>query len=106
VGNNAYQGVPKLEKAINGAKAVSSSLQEIGFQVQLATDLTYPHGTECVFMGSEAVLRKDLQWTKSFRWTAPTKVPSRSPIPYAATPCRTEEMMEPLVNTSKLESSK
>jgi len=40
VGNNAYESVPRLEKAINDAKAVSASLQEIGFQVQLATDLS------------------------------------------------------------------
>src|SRR5664280_3199660 len=40
VGNNAYESVPKLEKAVNDAKAVSSSLQAIGFQVQLATDLS------------------------------------------------------------------
>ena len=40
VGNNAYENVPKLEKAVNDAKAVSSSLQAIGFQVQLATDLS------------------------------------------------------------------
>lgn len=39
VGNNAYESVPKLEKAVNDAKAVSSSLQALGFQVQLATDL-------------------------------------------------------------------
>ena len=39
VGNNAYESVPKLEKAVNDAKAVSSSLQSLGFQVQLATDL-------------------------------------------------------------------
>lgn len=40
VGNNAYENVPRLEKAVNDAKAVSSSLQAIGFQVQLATDLS------------------------------------------------------------------
>ena len=40
VGNNAYESVPRLEKAVNDAKAVSSSLQAIGFQVQLATDLS------------------------------------------------------------------
>ena len=40
VGNNAYENVPRLEKAINDAKAVSASLQEIGFQVQLAIDLS------------------------------------------------------------------
>ena len=40
VGNNAYESVPRLEKAINDAKAVSASLQAIGFQVQLATDLS------------------------------------------------------------------
>ena len=39
VGNNAYESVPRLERAINDAKAVSSTLEALGFQVQLATDL-------------------------------------------------------------------
>ena len=41
VGNNARK-VSRLEKAINDAKAVSTSLQAIGFQVQLATELEPP----------------------------------------------------------------
>ncbi|MCC8964614.1 caspase family protein [Bradyrhizobium sp. Pear76] len=39
VGNNAYESVPKLERAVNDAKAVSSALEIMGFQVHLATDL-------------------------------------------------------------------
>ena len=39
VGNNAYESVPKLERAVNDAKAVSSALESLGFEVHLATDL-------------------------------------------------------------------
>lgn len=39
VGNNAYESVTKLERAVNDARAVSSMLEGLGFQVQLATDL-------------------------------------------------------------------
>jgi hypothetical protein len=39
VGNNAYESVTKLERAVNDARAVSSTLEGLGFQVQLATDL-------------------------------------------------------------------
>lgn len=33
IGNNDYQNVPKLEKAVNDAKAVSQALSKIGFEV-------------------------------------------------------------------------
>jgi uncharacterized caspase-like protein/uncharacterized protein YcfL len=33
IGNNDYQNVPKLEKAVNDAKAVSQALDKIGFEV-------------------------------------------------------------------------
>ena len=33
IGNNDYQNVPKLEKAVNDAKAVSQALNKIGFEV-------------------------------------------------------------------------
>ena len=39
VGNNAYESVTRLERAVNDAKAVSWTLETLGFQVQLATDL-------------------------------------------------------------------
>jgi TPR repeat protein len=39
VGNNAYESVTRLERAVSDARAVSSTLQALGFQVQLATDL-------------------------------------------------------------------
>ena len=40
IGNNAYENVPKLEKAVNDAKAVAASLRSIGFEVLLATDVS------------------------------------------------------------------
>ena len=39
VGNNAYESVTRLDRAVNDARAVSSTLETLGFQVQLATDL-------------------------------------------------------------------
>jgi hypothetical protein len=39
LGNNAYQSITKLERAVNDARAVSATLQTLGFQVQLATDV-------------------------------------------------------------------
>ena len=39
LGNNAYESISKLERAVNDARAVSATLQTLGFQVQLATDV-------------------------------------------------------------------
>ncbi len=39
IGNNNYQEVPKLEKAVGDAKAISAKLSGLGFQVTTALDL-------------------------------------------------------------------
>jgi hypothetical protein len=39
MGNDAYEEIPVLEKAVNDAKAVSKRLSEIGFEVTTATDI-------------------------------------------------------------------
>jgi hypothetical protein len=39
IGNNAYENVPKLVKAVNDAEAVASRLQQIGFEVTVARDI-------------------------------------------------------------------
>lgn len=39
VGNNNYESVPKLDRAVNDAAAVGSALQSLGFQVSLARDV-------------------------------------------------------------------
>lgn len=39
VGNNAYESVSKLERAVSDARAVSAQLESLGFRVQLATDV-------------------------------------------------------------------
>jgi hypothetical protein len=39
VGNDGYENISKLQRAVNDAKAVSSALQGLGFQVLLATDV-------------------------------------------------------------------
>jgi hypothetical protein len=39
IGNNAYESVPVLEKAVNDADAVSQQLTQIGFEVTKATDI-------------------------------------------------------------------
>lgn len=38
IGNNAYQHVPKLEKAVSDARAVSETLQKIGFKTSVLLD--------------------------------------------------------------------
>jgi len=40
VGNDAYESISKLERAVNDARAVSSALQGLGFQVLLATNVS------------------------------------------------------------------
>ena len=39
IGNNDYESVPKLQKAVNDADAVAARLNEIGFQVTVAKDI-------------------------------------------------------------------
>jgi hypothetical protein len=39
IGNDAYQGVPKLEKAANDARAVGKELEKVGFEVMSYTNL-------------------------------------------------------------------
>lgn len=39
IGNDAYQGVPKLEKAANDARAVGKQLAKVGFEVMSYTNL-------------------------------------------------------------------
>lgn len=39
VGNNAYENVPRLVKAVNDADAVASRLEQIGFTVTVARDI-------------------------------------------------------------------
>lgn len=40
IGNDAYSAVSKLSKAVNDAKTMSETLQEIGYEVILATDVS------------------------------------------------------------------
>jgi uncharacterized protein YcfL len=39
IGNDAYQGVPKLEKAANDARAIGKELEKVGFEVMSHTNL-------------------------------------------------------------------
>ena len=39
IGNNAYENVPKLMKAVNDADAVASELSKLGFEVVKAEDV-------------------------------------------------------------------
>jgi len=40
VGNDKYENVPGLDKAVNDARAIAHTLQELGFEVILAKDVT------------------------------------------------------------------
>jgi hypothetical protein len=39
VGNNSYESVPRLQKAVNDAKAIEAKLKSLGFEVVLGLDL-------------------------------------------------------------------
>ena len=39
IGNNTYQNLPKLEKAVNDANSVAAELKKVGFEVSLATNV-------------------------------------------------------------------
>ena len=41
VGNDAYRNVSPLQKAVNDARAVSRSLQQLGFRVTLGENLAW-----------------------------------------------------------------
>lgn len=40
IGNNAYENLPVLQKAVNDARSVADTLREIGFKVHLGENLT------------------------------------------------------------------
>lgn len=56
IGNNDYEAVPTLQKAVNDADAVSARLVEIGFEVTKATDV-----------GRRAMSRAVVEFEKSIR---------------------------------------
>jgi hypothetical protein len=56
IGNNDYESVPKLQKAVNDADAVAARLNEIGFQVTVATNI-----------GRRAMSRAVLEFEKNIR---------------------------------------
>ena len=38
IGNNDYRNVPKLQKAVNDARAMGDTLKKLGFEVMVAHD--------------------------------------------------------------------
>ncbi|WP_448952313.1 caspase family protein [Labrys neptuniae] len=41
IGNDAYQNVPRLERAVGDAQAIGATLQQLGYAVTVSSDLTY-----------------------------------------------------------------
>jgi hypothetical protein len=60
IGNNAYETVPVLEKAVNDANAVSRRLAEIGFEVTTATDIGRRAMSRAVVEFEKTILPGDL----------------------------------------------
>ena len=46
IGNDAYQQVPKLQKAVNDARAVGDTLKDIGFEVAVIEGLSGVRGLD------------------------------------------------------------
>jgi uncharacterized caspase-like protein len=55
VGNNAYEGIPKLQTAVNDARAVGTTLREIGFSVTVAENRSRRAMSETLLAFDKAV---------------------------------------------------
>ena len=55
VGNNAYESIPKLQTAVNDARAVGASLREIGFSVTVAENRSRRAMSEALLAFDKAV---------------------------------------------------
>lgn len=60
IGNNDYENVPKLEKAVNDADAIARRLTEIGFTVTLAKDIGRRATSRAVLEFEKQIEKDDL----------------------------------------------
>jgi len=59
IGNNDYRNVPKLQKAVNDARAVGDTLKALGFEVMVAENQTRQGFTESLLAFDNAVQQGD-----------------------------------------------
>src|ERR1700731_4694526 len=55
IGNNDYKNVPKLQKAVNDARAMGETLKQLGFSVMLAENQTRQAFSETLLAFDKAV---------------------------------------------------
>src|SRR5262245_39004682 len=60
VGNNAYEAIPKLQTAVNDARAVGATLREIGFSVTVAENRSRRAMSEALLAFDKAVEPGDI----------------------------------------------
>ena len=59
IGNNDYRNVPKLQKAVNDARAMGDTLKKLGFEVMVAENQTRQGFTESLLAFDNAVEQGD-----------------------------------------------
>ena len=60
IGNNHYQSVPQLQKAVNDARTIGQSLQDLGFIVTVAEDVTQRRMSEALVTFSTGIKQGDI----------------------------------------------
>src|SRR5690242_16144348 len=55
IGNNDYKSVPKLQKAVNDARAMGDALKQLGFNVMVAENLNRQQFSEALLTFDNAV---------------------------------------------------
>src|ERR1700753_644064 len=55
IGNNDYRNVPKLQKAVNDARAMGDTLKQLGFNVMVAENLNRQQFSETLLAFDNAV---------------------------------------------------
>ncbi|MBN9020991.1 MAG: caspase family protein [Rhizobiales bacterium] len=61
IGNNDYRNVPKLQKAVNDARAMGNTLRKLGFEVMIAENQTRQGFAESLLAFDNAVEQGELQ---------------------------------------------
>ena len=59
IGNNDYRNVPKLQKAVNDARAMGNTLRKLGFEVMIAENQTRQGFAESLLAFDNAVEQGD-----------------------------------------------
>jgi hypothetical protein len=85
IGNDRYENVPELQKAVNDARKMGETLKSIGFEVMVAQDLTRRGMSEALLAFDRAVNKGDIAFfffaghgfeLKGENYLLPTDVPA------------------------------